>query len=672
RNTTATAPTGSGITIRNTVRYADADKVESNGVIETARSDQAKFSLDSLKRLGSFTGYTRVFDHSGDTFTYVSTEKQSQNKNISQAQESIKNYFGSYDVKLNANVTLDQVNENYRPNGGIYAGVSNEGYENYFSVGLSADGTRLSITPKAKTVINADLLTSLGDNTVKIGDYYKARGLVYDASLGGGYYPLKVLIYDDHGDGFGAASYVALEIRIAIKGTAARLSDNLESITDEDGNVIRPGKKLDVSLGIGTPYALNISRAIVGGSLLKKSGENGSSGNIFWEKDYKDLKDDKDFAAMTNQELVAMTSVELNDMFKLESGTYLISPFASSTNIHEYTTDANKIEEYNSMLRAGNARYSSNPGSSYGVDTAYMPDVIMYMDYHRDVVNNGQTTPVKDKLQQNAIPEANFINFLVNRRTTYVATSPSGVKSYELQNNFTFKLTFTDSDGNVTSPLEVNIEVVNQAPTIRGKASNAASNIKMQVNDSFTVLATPYNRFVGSSVSDEHDESEEVAYTTPSTSALHSKTYNTVTSSDGVVGSRSLLRSTGDEANNVTFDKLTGAAMESEEYRLHSYEKAGGQQHLGYVALADDDMPWGLRIYNVSYYDDKCFDSTVKNDTIPLERTDILGMTSSYPLSVVIVARSVCKNMPITFTVVDSDGALTTFTMYAVYYTQLP
>lgn len=654
-----TIPSGS----RSVITYADDDVVKVNGVVDRSRSDQAKFASSSVKQLKNLVGFERVLERSStDVFTNVSTAQQVNNNGVLQAQASIRNYFSSNGTELS------NVDKNYRPNSGVYARDNNEGYENYFSVGLSADGTRLSITPKAKTIINSDMIKSIAGNTNDISDYYALRGLKYFESDGGvkmGYYPLKVLIYDDHGDGFGVASYVALEIRVAIKGTAAKLSDNLVDVTNDKDEVIKDtygnaNKKIDVSLGIGHPYSLNISQAIVGGSLLKYSSSEG--GNIFWKADYDDLKGDTDYSQLTADDIAAMESEDLSNMFKLESGTYLISPFDSVGNIQNYSTTPNLIAADNETLRNGKAGYSSNY-SYEGIDTAYLPDVVMYMAYYSGDVNN----KVYGKLQQYAIPENNLISFRVNRRTTYSETDKnSGEITYKLQNNFTFVLQFTDSDGNPTAPLHVNIEVVNQAPTILARASKVSENLSMQVGDSFTVLTTPYNRFVGSSETD----SSSAAYTTPSTSASNSKTFNAVKKNDGI-GDPSLLKATGDNIKGVKFQSLTEAALESDTYRLHSYKKSGGQQHLGYVALADDDMPWGLRIYNVSYYDTSCFETAVSYDNIKLER-DIPNMTRSYPVSVFIKARSVCKNMPITFTVVDSDGALTTFTMYVTVESSSP
>ncbi|MDE7107849.1 MAG: hypothetical protein K2O39_05945, partial [Clostridiales bacterium] len=456
----------------------------------------------------------------------------------------------------------------YRPNGGFYAYNNNEGYDKYFSVGLSADATTLSITPKAKTTINADMISS----SSAAAEYYAQRGLkLIDPSnhLKGAYYPLKVLIYDDHGDGFGAASYVALEIHVAIKGSAAKLSDNLEDYSSQtkDGS-----KKVNVALSIGQPYTLNLAQAITGGNLLKTANNN-----IFWKADYDKLKAD------VNDPTKYVSETQRNDdRFRLESGTYLHSPFEDAGNIQTYSIIASELETANSDLRNGKGKFSSNP-SYTGIRTAYLPDVIMYMEYYR---NQGGEQK-QDALVRNAVPIDNNVIFRVNRRTTY-QTVENNVTVSKQQNSFTFELTFTDSDNNQTKKLYVNIDVINQTPNIRSKATNATADIQMQVGDRFTVLATPYNRFVGSEALDTASD-----YTTPTASARASTSFAVVNNRvannySGITEANLLARNA-----TVSFEQLTEKAMDGDK-GLHSYDRDGGSnQHLGYVALADDDMPWG-------------------------------------------------------------------------------
>ncbi|MDE5592870.1 MAG: hypothetical protein K2I75_02950, partial [Clostridiales bacterium] len=188
----------------------------------------------------------------------------------------------------------------------------------------------------------------------------------------------------------------------------------------------------------------------------------------------------------------------------------------------------------------------------------------------------------------------------------------------------------------------------------------------MQVGDRFTVLTTPYNRFVGSEALDTSSD-----YTTPTASARASTSFALVNGRagnnyGGITEANLLARNA-----SVQFEQLTEKAMDGDK-GLHSYDRDGGSnQHLGYVALADDDMPWGLRIEKVNYYDTNCFEPTKRSDGIPLEGSSTSTGTN-YCLDVTIQARAVCHNMPITITLVDSDDARVTFTMYVTVVSSKP
>ncbi|MCH5161610.1 MAG: hypothetical protein J1G04_06225, partial [Clostridiales bacterium] len=599
-------------------------------------SDTAKFSYSSLRQLNYLTGYQRVMELTADSantnITFSNTATSSY------AQTSIKNYLNARDKS-----TVDSRTGDYRPNDGFYAYNNNEGYEKYFTVGVSLDGSTLSITPKAKTSINSDMIGS--NNPSAIGEYYAERGLKLidpNKPSSGAYYPLKVLIYDDHGDGFGVASYVAVEIRIAIFGSSAKLSDSLENRAS-DGS-----KQINVSLAIDQPYTLNITHVITSDSLLK------SGNNFFWKADYDSLKVKAGDNTKYDSE-----SLRRDDVFRLESGTYLVSPFDNGNNIQTYSTNANTIAQDNEKLRQGVAVYSSNPNYQ-GVYSSYMPDVIMYMDYYRD--NGG--TQVRDALALGAIPVGNDIMFRANRRTTYQTTVNNVTTSIQ-QDDFTFKINFTDSDGNKTKDLYININVVNQTPIIRGKAATVATGLQMQVGDSFTVVTTPYNRFVGSEANESSAD-----YTTASASARASTTYNIVANRNyAVINQPNLLASTA----QVRYELLTERNIDAGgQFALHSYSRDGGSnQHLGYIAIADDDMPWGLRLESVDYYDDNCFELGRRGDGLPLEgSTQSTGM--QYCLDITITASAVCSNMPVTITVVDANMARITFTMYITVVSSKP
>ncbi len=610
------------------ITYADADTAKqynsdkTYSVIEE-KSDVAKFYVDSLGKLSTWnTGAKRTLEYTGDgtayKFTNTTTENSRVNgKDVALGQLSMRNYF-------NAPASSDVPDvSSYIPNNGIF-GTVNEGYSQYFSVEVSSDGSTLSIIPKAKTTINAEMSPNAA--------MYTERGLRYTADEGV-YYPLKVIIYDDHGDGFMAGSYVALEIRVSISGDKSELVDSLDDY--KEGNKV-VGKKINVSLPVQQSYDLNVRYVLTGGNLLKKSAEDG--GDIFWEADYIALKEK--IAAATDAE--KNTSDYLTDLFRLETGTYLLSPFRDGSGMG--------INTRNTELLAGNGGFSNN-----SLDAKTLPDVIMYMKYSND---DKSTT-----LKNSSAPVGNVISFAVNRRTTVTRNGSSSQVS-----EFTFKILLTDSDsvGKSTTPLYVIISVTNQAPFIRLGATETeiASKIEMRVGDSFTLVTTPYNRFVGS------EETNPISsdYTKLSDSYKASTTYYKINQTPiAVINSLLIDRNDGSRYSRLTEANLTDA---DGEYMLHSYNPSIIEsQHLGYLAIADDDVPWGLRIDSVNYYNDACFNLAVMRDQISMEG-DLQGR--GYGISTVITAQSACKNMPITITIADSDGARVSFTMYVTVVSSKP
>lgn len=588
-----------------TIRFSDDDKVvEGNSVVDE-RSDRAYFYYDSLFGLGSWSsneaGYNRVKTHRekdvSGAFDFVNT---AQDEN---AQKSMKNYFGSRNsaFKFNPVATsseISNVDGTFQANGGIYGSNmydgGNEGFSSYFGVSLSSDGSTLSITPNAKTEINADMLSGVSSKE----RYYNERGLEYDGETG--YYPLKVLIYDSHGDGFMVGSYVALEIRVYIVSSRPTLSSELEDNTTSAGSVV-DGKKISVELPVDQTYHFDIQNIVRSKDLL-------STGSAwYWESDYEELK---------------RNAKTKSDNFKLETGLYLKSPFADSSYKWANTNNADLI--------AGNAKLYDGY-----VDAKIQPDVVMFMDY--DYTNG--------PLNQNSVPKSSGIDIRVNRRTT--------VDKVQIK-EFMFRIWFTDSENHSTDKLTIYVKVNNKAPTIRPNAVANAQNLKMRVGDSFTVLTTPYDKFTGAADGSESSAKASTSYdmlfNNPSTSVVD----------PNLVASNAKVHYSDLTEKKVDTDKL---------YKLHNYDRnIVAAQHLGYLAIADDDTPWALRIEDVRYYDDTCFRTANLRDKMTLEGK----RGTTYALDAIITADRVCENLPITITVVDGDGARATFTMYVTVESSMP
>ena len=586
-----------------TILYNDADQVIENGVLDETRSDKAFFFADSMNKLNSWElgkdKYQRVASNNSDMFVNSSSDTNAQN--------SMKNYFGTRDSITHAFTPYagGTVSGDLQPNGGIYGSNMHgdngkEGYSSYFSTAVSSDGSTLTVSPNAKTTINSKVIDGLGG--VPVSQAYNERGLEYDN--GRGYYPLKILIYDSHGDGFEVGSYVTLEIRIYITSSAPVISNS--GIVEINGN-----KTLNVSLPVRGSYLMNISKFVRSNDLLYNVDED----RLFWEKDYNDLYNKADKS--------------MEDRFKLDSGTYLKSPFGDAK-YGWVNTDTNS-----DALLNGNAKLGDRTR-----DVSQQPDVLMSLDYTGTFGPNAQAT-------------GNSIRIAVNRRTT-VADLPVGSTRGK---EFDFKILFTDSDdsqynNHSTDWLTIHVIVSNQNPTIRQSDIDSVmrDGIRMRVGDKFTILTTPYDKFIGS---------ETATGTVASTAARLSTSNQAITTGINNVGRASLLKP--DAA--VRFSQLNSRTMGADgAYKLHSYVdniESTASQHLGYLAIADDDTPWSLRIEGVKFYNEGYL-SSEDFDKIYKE-----GYTSgdTQALSYVITADKVCSNMPITITIVDGDGARATVTI---------
>ncbi len=305
--------------------------------------DVGYFYADSLKKLSSWRdggaverAYSNTPSGSGAiTFDNTSSDAAAQN--------SVLNYFGiaynsgnmvgaindvakgytdyntAYDAWMSGGGTeADMIaarDKVYSPNGGKYGsnnGVANsgdEGYSKYFSVRVDNGGTQLSITPKARTYINAAAVAKSGKTADAL---YKERGLVpvkdNTGAIIGAYYPLKVLVYDSCGGGFGEGSYVCLEIRVRVENCAPKLSEQLQAT-----GASKTDKTISLNLAVSeTGFNIDLGSVVIDNDLLKYTNNN----SIFWKNDYDHLL------------ATYGTTNTADDDLRLESGDYLLTPDA--------------------------------------------------------------------------------------------------------------------------------------------------------------------------------------------------------------------------------------------------------------------------------------------------------------------------------------------------------
>ncbi len=604
------------------VKYADADS-----------KDEAYFYSESLLGFSYWTGglangkHSRLTALTNGSDTSVGTAPVFANTAASaKAQASMRNYFAGLDVQSVNGIATN----GFTPNGGIY-GASNgsEGYSKYFSVSITDGGRNIVIAPNAKTFINTSAIgypekgnLSMSNHIAAIKDYYAKRGLVADcvekdgrATVVAAYYPLRVVIYDNCGDGFDSGSYISLEIRVQISGSAPALSQSLANTID---GVDNGDKTMNIALAVNSNYNINLYEIIRGKDLLSDNGK------LYWASDYAALKRQTE------------SDGNIDNMFRLETGSYLVSPFENGINAGTFDTD-------NRALINGTAGFAHN--AENGTPLERQPDVIMYMEVASAV----------DKLTADTAPIDNMIRYHVNRRTTYNNSLNNPVQKMD----FDFTLVFRDNAGNATGTLTVKLNVLNSPPEIRAQALETdVNNITMRVGDSFTLVTTPWNKFADGSASSQASNS-----------------YKTITNPNlaAYIGSPNLGPYNNKPANAVKYQDLTETNLADPAYKLRSYRVGvddvdGESKHLGYLAVATDDTPWALRIDSVTH----------KSGYFRTEYRDRVSSEGAIPsggqnaLDVVIFADNACTNMPISVTISDDCNERVTYTMYVTVVSSKP
>lgn len=434
---------------------ADSDNNKTIRFIDSDYSDEAYFFADSTKKLDSWVGgedvCRRAKDYSVGNYTYTAADPI--------AQKSVAKYFA--DKGGNADGSFQPNGGKYGSNNGTYnvsthSGDGTEGYSSYFNVSVTDGGSKLTITPLAKTVLNS---------SVSETDYAE-RGLIVSEKTSGrvtkAYYPLRVLVYDSCGDGWNSASYVALEIRVCVLNATPMLKSSLKEakgVEGIDSNIAETGDKaVEISLAVGSDYNLNVNDLISDSDLLV------SGNNSYWNVP-------TDASA-----------------FKKETGDVFQSPFMTNG-----VTSSADLTAANTALRSGSLKFFDKNNTV----KSQQPDVVMWMNYGGD------------SLTADSVPSDNYIRITVNRRTTYKDGNNVITKS-----RFIFSLQFMDNSGIATAKtkrLYIVVNISNSTPTIR--LADVTSNVTMRVHDHFTLLTTPYDFFNGTHDEINAKDSADASYT---------------------------------------------------------------------------------------------------------------------------------------------------------------
>ncbi|MCH5166114.1 MAG: hypothetical protein J1G01_06905 [Clostridiales bacterium] len=548
------------------------------------------------------------------------------------AIKSMLNYFGVTTAAGIENVIKKEAN--YQPNGGIYGnngdyggeGRGAEGFSSYFTISLSENGKALNIMSSRRTFINKVALekefgkTYTQDQVIAL---YKKRGLIAEysdshvdpAEPTRVYYPLNVLIYDNCGAGWRDASFTAIEFRVTITNA----TPVLKSVGDEvpgTGTVGNRDREYTLRLATGNTITVSLYD-IVSDSDMFIEGSNG----------YYMIATRQSF----NSRATGVT---------LETGDYLDSPFA-----HDDYILGNKVyNPTNYSLNSEGKYYRDGGGLSLYGDTT--KDVIMWMETDIGVTS----------LSRDVVPTTNNLSFTVNGRTTQMI----GDKSISID-EYRFKLKFYDSSQCETQTITFIIKITNRAPSV----SMSARNFTMRSGDDLTVLTAYYDNFIGKGMRNSDDNGAN-AYKSSATKRYYDQRVASmpdygISSGDGqnnATGSgywifRDIVKSkASDLIKDSTVDRESNAPI-----------------NLGYLAIADDDTPWRMRISHIDYDADKLW--VDEYCQLYPELNAEVENNKALPLAINIRALS-AGTTTVNITVADGEGDEVVCTLYITIVSSPP
>ncbi|MCM1368629.1 MAG: glycine rich domain-containing protein [Roseburia sp.] len=290
----------------------------------------------------------------------------------------------------------------------------------------------------------------------------------------------------------------------------------------------------------------------------------------------------------------------------LETGDYLESLYKNTA-----------VNTTNAQLLSGAGGLSPENGSN---------DVIMWM-------GTDDSTITAD-----TVPTANYLSFSVNRRT-------------HGQGTFEFTVQFYDSYGASSIPVIFEVTVKNQAP----KVVTDVSNITMRAGDDFNIITTYYDYFVGGADTMRSSKNDDgsTAYQASSTRADYVAIANNPTNNTGAWDYRT----------------VTKAYCDSNIFITDTSQYENKNVHLGYIALADDDTPWRLRITSPTIVNPAARNKLSVNTERMLNPEGAIN--GALPLSLRIIAIGACQT-ELRVTVIDGEGGERTHTFKITVISSAP
>ncbi len=528
----------------------------------------------------------------------------------------------------------------------------NHKYTNFFTVlPLGSDSTNLTFHAVRRISVDIDTaweeyvkkdpsaVRSLDTELIAVNEYIATvddlEGI--GAKIEDGkivfYYPFRVIVYDDYvGTGMLDGSYSILEVDVLIGNSDPYTNEAMVSKDKPAGAQLTGDRYFDIDIAKGEVYTLRISDLF---------GDNNMS------------MDETVRAFLPKDDINDVLEKNVSDYFMFNTG-------------HGYQSiaDGEKVD----TLTLEDATSATDVGIDF---TGY------YM----------KSVPVNSDNSNNARQPAN------TSRNVSTATERGQIRITAInrtRNNVPveFKLVFTDGEKSVS--VIVRVKVGNQAPVplmTQTGTSYLPESIAMRTGEVFTVLVTSWDRYISGvkEVDSSIGAGDEI-----DTSGFGDDFYNDTINDElrkkladrySINGNaddykqfserRNPSNAIGNMSNRFMkfdFSAISSTASADKNYTkfindsdvggTYPYYDTNGEEHqsgsLGYLCLADDDLPWGLKFRNTD-------PRGIKTDAVEYTALNLVG-NDLYALAFQFRARSSVSDLPITLTAYDAEGKSVRFT----------
>ena len=528
----------------------------------------------------------------------------------------------------------------------------NHKYTNFFTVApLGRDSANLTFHAVRRISVNVDTawdyyvgnvdssaVRSLDEELKAVNEYIKTvddlegvRAKIEDGKIVF-YYPFRAIVYDDYvGTGFLDGSYAILEADVLIGNSDPYTNEAMVSKEKPKDAILEGDRYFDIDIAKGEVYTLRISDLF---------GDNNMS------------MDETVRAFRRKEDITNVLEMNVSDYFKCGTNK-------GYTQIADDDVDTLTLEAATST-------------TDVGIDFSGFYMAAVPVDG-----NNSSKQP------------ANTSRSVVTTATERGQIRITAINRTRNNVPVEFKLVFTDGEKYVS--VVVRVKVGNQAPVplmTQTGTSYLPESVTMRTGEVFTVLVTSWDRYITGvkevdssigagpdidtsnfgddfykdTINDEIRKKLNDRYSINGNPddykqfAARSNPSNASESSSNRFMKFDFSAVSDKASDNMNYTKFIKDSSGGEG--TYSYVDTNGVTHdsgsLGFLCLADDDLPWGLKFRNTD-------PRGIKTNAVEYTTVNLLG-NDLYAMAFQFRARSSVTDLPITLTAYDAEGKSVRFT----------